>query len=645
MNPFDNINSPFSESVKLDASAISEAAAYGLDPFMHAEQSVHQNLLTDESADLVGIAFDIDSDHTLLGETTVTLIVENQGGSVAENFQINFHLSEDPLIGNSDDLIVGSISADELASGERLIRSVELQLPIDVLNARAQAADAPGQATGTISEHLEYLGAVIDPTNLVTETDENNNFGLGKGIDIDEFVYFPWDVNRSGEITPSDGVFAFNRLGQSPVGEDALADFDGSGLVTASDVLALFNRLSLKINPVATSPEFRVDLGNDTGVSNSDFITSVASVEGNLADPTSVSTVRAGFEGMSEENFVDVSSMIQEAGFFSIDQTTLETIFGEELPEGQQTFQVQAEGETGEILSEFELSFLLDTLSPSSFISAPVSPISAFSDFSNTFSSFNLVYDEDVNSAAFLSTNYQLTIKGGINDGQIINITSVDQINSRIVTINLEEPLPNETFELIIAPSVTDLAGNSLDERILTLSVAQVPRITQISPFSGEDMVNPEREVVIRFDTPIDSTTLDSDSLSIIANGESVPGRILVSQDGQSVRFFADEAWSPSTEIRIVVEGDRILNAAGLSLDADGDGTPGGILMTEFRTLPIARVPDTDVFGFVRDSVTGEPLPGVTLFLEAHHDVFAITDETGRFLLEDVPSPEFFCRN
>ena len=188
--------------------------------------------------------------------------------------------------------------------------------------------------------------------------------------------------------------------------------------------------------------------------------------------------------------------------------------------------------------------------------------------------------------------------------------------------------------------TVRDVNGLELVESI------QINRtnvgIDEISPSDGEELVSLTREVIIRFSDQVDPATVDSDSLRVIVLGEEVSGRIRVSSTERFVTFFPDSPWNASTGVRVLVDGDRIVTRIGMKLDADGDGIEGGILTADFTTLPLTRIPGTNVFGFVRDSYTGEPIVGATIRVDALPEANVVTDENGRFELTDMPAPEFF---
>ena len=69
---------------------------------------------------------------------------------------------------------------------------------------------------------------------------------------------------------------------------------------------------------------------------------------------------------------------------------------------------------------------------------------------------------------------------------------------------------------------------------------------------------------------------------------------------------------------------------------------PGGVGEYRFRTLPLDRLPNTNVFGFIRDSFSGEPLVGFTIRVDAFPEANVVTDSSGRFELKSMSAPEFF---
>ncbi len=378
------------------------------------------------NADLLATGFDVLTDHVPAGVTEVEFTVFNQGSEVARDFQVAVVYSEDEIIGNDDDLQVGTFAIAELGADEELTETRAVTIPQERLFAQASEEDLPGQGLDYVSGNVGYLALVIDPSNQLGELDESNNSNRGQGVDLDRITYFPWDVNDSGRVTPTDVVYILNRLGE----EGTLADLNGDGTVTGSDVILVRDRLGYTRN---------------------------------------------------------------------------EAVF-QDIPE------------------------------------------------------------------------------------------------------------------------------------VLTV---------EISPTDGEEMVNLTRETIVRFGGTVREETVTPESFYLIANGSRVQGEIRVSSTGEFATFFYDEPLPPSTEVRVVVEGDGILAINGTPIDGDGDGVAGGRATADFRTLPLTQIEGTNVFGYVFDSFNrdeeGENIPvvGATVRVDALPELVAVTDEDGFFRLENLPAPEF----
>ena len=191
------------------------------------------------SGDLVAKSFNVTSDQLLRGQAEVTFEIENQGIDAIEAFEVDLVWSDDNLFGNTDDLVLSSFSFNGVDSGKSVSQRVEVQLDRVALFDRALRDDPVGMDTGYVSREVDWLGIVIDPDNLIFEVDENNNQNIGKGRDMDDVSYFPWDLTGSGEVTEMDAVFVLNRVGAN----DGIADLDGNGLVNSADVMAVIDRI------------------------------------------------------------------------------------------------------------------------------------------------------------------------------------------------------------------------------------------------------------------------------------------------------------------------------------------------------------------------------------------------------------------
>jgi hypothetical protein len=182
---------------------------------------------------VIATPFDILKDHVLLGQATLNLTLENLSTVPIDTLEVEVVYSDDDIIGNADDQIVGSHTLTDLLIGVSVSDSLTVQLPQAVLNSRAQTDDPPGMGNDHISSSYDMLA-------LVTAT--------GDVLALDDITYFPWDIDDSGQVTPSDAIYVINRLGQTTTAENALADFDGSGQITPSDAISSINRLGYGIN-------------------------------------------------------------------------------------------------------------------------------------------------------------------------------------------------------------------------------------------------------------------------------------------------------------------------------------------------------------------------------------------------------------
>ncbi len=172
--------------------------------------------------------------------------------------------------------------------------------------------------------------------------------------------------------------------------------------------------------------------------------------------------------------------------------------------------------------------------------------------------------------------------------------------------------------------------------------------ILRTSPAHGEESVSLTQGIVIDFSGPIVSETVTAEAIFVQFGGKPLRAVLRVSADQKTVRLFCNEALPASARVRVTVRGDDILGESPLlPVDADGDGQPGGTRLIDFDTVSMSRIPGTNVFGYVyaSEKVGGvdQPLKNVELRVEGvTPEIKKYTDETGRFELPDVPSPEFF---
>ncbi|MFC1758111.1 Ig-like domain-containing protein [Planctomycetota bacterium] len=490
---------------------------------------------------------------------------------------------------------------------------------------------------------IRLLDRIANSMEILLDGDGDEAAG---GDFLIEFDSLPGDGNQSGVADVLDGIGIRQRLFSSPPSEqyDALYDFDGSGQINVLEGLGLRANL---FNDVPREPAdlvgpiIDVELLDDTaplGLMNSDNITSESSISGTATDPLGVTSLTAKVDGAAA-----ISIPIDANGSFEFDPG----FANDGTDDGSYAIEFIARdgfGNTSTVLFEFTH----DTTPP--IPRADVSPVNRVA-----FDSLDVSFDEPVANSTFDTGNFAITVVGGPDDGQIIPIASVVAATESIATLQFGETLPDQSFQLQYLNSFSDVAGNVTPApSSINFTIADPTGVASLSPANGEEMVNVARETILRFDEKVDPTTITTDSLKLIANGQPISGRIRVSSTERFATFFYDEPLPASTEVRVLVDGDQILGRDGIPIDADGDDEPGGDLVADFRTLPLSLLPRTELFGFVRDSQTQEPLEGVTISLEAFPEVNATTDSTGFFELgtldsnhdqvpDGLPAPEFFA--
>ena len=182
----------------------------------------------------------------------------------------------------------------------------------------------------------------------------------------------------------------------------------------------------------------------------------------------------------------------------------------------------------------------------------------------------------------------------------------------------------------------------------------QLTSVVSSSPAAGESDVAITRETIIRFSDPLDaSVTADPSAVEAFFGGERRSGRLHRSADARSLTLFYDDVLPPSARVRIVLNGDLLIDARGLAVDADGDGVPGGVMEFDYDTLGLASVTGTAVCGrvFASELVTSvegvmsvnQPLEGVRITVDGlEEELFAFTDQNGNFRLDSAPTGRFF---
>ncbi|WP_342190377.1 Ig-like domain-containing protein [Stieleria varia] len=450
------------------------------------------------------------------------------------------------------------------------------------------------------------------------------------------------DVNRDGRVSALDALLIINAIGRSDVdrfaipeeniGEflDVNRDGRGSALDALNIVNALGRREPLMVATLAkdSAPDSRTDLAFDlrTNEYALNLSVSVGQLEEHHVE------LRVGESG----SFLDITNEFLD-NKASLSAADIDAVFGSALPDGDHPITVR-------IVDGDSVQFVL-TVDRSAPVPQPVGgPLLRVAP-----DALEVSFGEPIAATDMANGTFTLTQTGG----SAIDFTSTETLTDGF-RFGLVEKLQDASFQLTYSGGATDLVGNIATPSTQSFSVADPVGIASISPRNGERQVNVKRETIIEFDEPVDPTSVTTDAIQVIAAGEEIPGNIRVNRTGMRATYFYDSPLPPSTAVSVVINGQMIRGIDGLELDADADNEPGGDSDTSFRTLPLTLIPGTELFGYVKDSQTQQPLSGVVISLDAYSSISATTDENGYFELgvddadgdgvsDGLPAPDFFA--
>ena len=200
--------------------------------------------------DLVSVGLNA-TDNISTGNTQLNFTIANIGTTDASAFDVDIILSENPLVGDSDDIVIKTIPFDFILAGNEISRSISVDLPIDVIALRSEVilAYPPGLSDVTVTQPQYYLAIEVDTNDDVDESNESNNRNNGEPFDGDDLSFFPWDFDGNGSVELEDVVFVANLMGAVQIGDTILmGDMDLDGIISPSDVIEIINRVGYVVD-------------------------------------------------------------------------------------------------------------------------------------------------------------------------------------------------------------------------------------------------------------------------------------------------------------------------------------------------------------------------------------------------------------
>jgi subtilase family serine protease len=171
--------------------------------------------------------------------------VDNGGADPSPAFGVSFYLSNDANITTADKFVCSKAADAELPGGQQVVVSSQCAIPAVVSGAY-------------------WLGAVADPSALITETDETNNDGAAaaqlqvEAPDVDLEYELHWD---DGALPPNPGDTLTYHLQIRNNGTAASpAKFDANIHYSLDDSITLFDAKACTVSvgpvPALTITEF-----------------------------------------------------------------------------------------------------------------------------------------------------------------------------------------------------------------------------------------------------------------------------------------------------------------------------------------------------------------------------------------------------
>ena len=216
-------------------------------------------------------------------------------------------------------------------------------------------------------------------------------------------------------------------------------------------------------------------------------------------------------------------------------------------------------------------------------------------------------------------------------------------------------------LETALADATNDgtLNGADADEmtRIILGEIVARPlpmaRVIAVSPADGETRVAVTRETVLRFSVPLAAgAVIDTAALQAAFRGRKILSRVEISPDRLKATLFYLEPLPSTARVEVSLTAAGLTDLLGRPLDADGDGTAGGLFASSFQTVGITPVTGTGVSGRVFASTPAQtaagttvdvPLAGVTITVDgAEETLRTTTDALGNFTLTPCPAGTFF---
>jgi cyclophilin family peptidyl-prolyl cis-trans isomerase len=342
-----------------------------------------------------------------------------------------------------------------------------------------QVDNATGRIGNLVPGDPGYAAAALSASNHQVIFSANHDAGDKRTLTLQGGSFYGFYLIQNSNWTAWHAQNPSNALGGGPLalfsflpanpdhydhmrlgGDHTLAFEDQTfgGDQDFNDIVA-----NVSFGNVRAAPTVTAQLANDTGVSNTDHITSDPTVIGKVTTVAPLVSLKAGFGSTPPSAFTDVTSAVNADGTFTLSRALLATVNGGSLPDGSYTLHLQATDKNGDKSAVFDLSFTLLTNSPITFDLDPAYDTPPLGDHVTMFSLVTLRGHTTPNSVVtLLQTGAKITADaaGNFAFGGVALASGPNDYTAQVTDVagNVNQDL--ETFTRNDAPFVNQGIAN-----------------------------------------------------------------------------------------------------------------------------------------------------------------------------------------